>query len=464
MTLLGIVSDDVTGGTTVGALLARVGTSPTVFYSPDLIARNACADQDAVIVSTDSRALSAEESYKAVNEATKALMALGAVQFSKRIDTTLRGGIGHEVEGMLDALGDDHVAVVVPAMPQSKKVVVGGFSLINSVPLSSTDVAHDVRTPVLTSDVRKLLQSQCDEPVSYIPLDDVLGGSEVIAAQMRLQRCKGSRIFVVDAATDEHIDWIAEAVAGLDWHAIAVDPGPFTVSLAIHRHVITPLPHVDKPIRLEQSAGEAGTVMVVACSATAVTHQQMVRLGAEKGTEVLTADPLLLISSDRGKSQAEFDRVIDKAHKLFSAGAAPRVLMLATDVAYLDKEPLPAEELAVASGLSANDASNLITKRFSELARVLADIIGPERCAGFYLTGGDTMLAVCKALETSGLRMTDYLIPQVDQSVLVGGPYAGLPVICKGGLTGMELTAVQGVNRVFDEQHVHLSDTKKELV
>lgn len=122
------------------------------------------------------------------------------------------------------------------------------------------------------------------------------------------------------------------------------------------------------------------------------------------------------------------------------------------------------DQLAVKTGLSANDASNLITKRFSELARTLADIIGARRCAGFYLTGGDTMLAVCKALETYGLKMMDYLIPQVDQSVLVGGPFDGAPVICKGGLTGMELTAVEGVNRVFDEHHVHATNTKKELV
>lgn len=342
MTLLGIVSDDVTGGTTVGALLARVGVSPTVFYNPQLIAEMASPDEDAVIVSTDSRALSAKESYKAVNEATKGLIALGAVQFSKRIDTTLRGGIGHEVEGMFDALGDDYVAVVVPAMPQSKKVMVGGFSLINSVPLASTDVAHDVRTPVLTSDVRKLLQSQCDEIVSYISLDDVLGGTDVIEAQLQLQRCRGSRIFVVDAATDEQISAIAEAVARLGWPAIAVDPGPFTVSLAIHRHVIEASPHVDKSVRLEPSNGDTGTVLVAACSATFVTHKQMVRLGAEEGSAILPVDPLLLISVDRDVARHEFDRVVAQAQEICASFPMPRVIMLVTDVAYLDKSPLSA--------------------------------------------------------------------------------------------------------------------------
>jgi uncharacterized protein YgbK (DUF1537 family) len=37
----------------------------------------------------------------------------------KRIDTTLRGGIGFEIDAMLEQLPQETVAVVVPAMPQS---------------------------------------------------------------------------------------------------------------------------------------------------------------------------------------------------------------------------------------------------------------------------------------------------------------------------------------------------------
>ena len=121
MTELGIVADDVTGGTTVGALLAREGIEPTLCYDTQTMANILSPDEDVIITSTDSRAMKPVKAYKAVRKATQSLLSLGATQFSKRIDTTMRGNIGAEVEGMLSVLDDDYVALVVSAMPQSKK-------------------------------------------------------------------------------------------------------------------------------------------------------------------------------------------------------------------------------------------------------------------------------------------------------------------------------------------------------
>ena len=73
---------------------------------------------------------------------------MGVKYFSKRIDTTLRGGVGVEIDAMLDQLNEDTIAVVVPAMPQSRRILVGGYSVIDGVALINTPVAQDVRTPV----------------------------------------------------------------------------------------------------------------------------------------------------------------------------------------------------------------------------------------------------------------------------------------------------------------------------
>ena len=42
--------------------------------------------------------------------------------------------------------GEDAVAVVVPAMPQSRRILVGGYSVIDGVALINTPVAKDVHT------------------------------------------------------------------------------------------------------------------------------------------------------------------------------------------------------------------------------------------------------------------------------------------------------------------------------
>ena len=93
MPKLGIVADDLTGCTTIGALLARVGVDTAVLFSPaDVSALT--SDHEALILNSDSRPLPAAEAYERVRLATQELVQAGARQFTKRIDTTCRGGIG----------------------------------------------------------------------------------------------------------------------------------------------------------------------------------------------------------------------------------------------------------------------------------------------------------------------------------------------------------------------------------
>ncbi len=145
----GIVADDLTGATTVGVLLARSGLKTAAFFDTESFARNE-VDYPAMVVSSDSRPLPKAEAQQRVSAAVQH-KSRGAHYFTKRIDTTLRGGIGYEIDAMLALLPQETVAVVVPAMPQSRRILVGGYSVIDSVALSCTDVARDVRTPVTES-------------------------------------------------------------------------------------------------------------------------------------------------------------------------------------------------------------------------------------------------------------------------------------------------------------------------
>ena len=204
MPLIGAVADDLTGATTTGVLLARSKARTAVFFNEEAAEREGEAETlDAILVSSNSRALPAEEAYEKVSSATQALKRMGVRYFSKRIDTTLRGGIGTEIKAMMDVVGGDAVAVVVPSMPQSRRIVVGGFSVIDGIALTKTPVAQDVRTPVHESYVPQLLSRQTGEETGLVTLKTVLLGREEIARALKWQRERGNRIIVVDAITLE---------------------------------------------------------------------------------------------------------------------------------------------------------------------------------------------------------------------------------------------------------------------
>lgn len=451
MSAMGIVADDLTGGTTVAALLADSGVDNVVLLDVAHVEEIEDGATEAIIVSTDSRPLPPEVARARVASATRSLSEAGAVLFSKRTDTTMRGGIGYEVEGMLSQMDDDAIAVFVPAMPQSKRVVVGGYSLIDSTLLERTPVAQDVRTPVSESHLPTLLRSQLSIPLEHIGIAAVIGGKDTLAASLEEARAHGARAIVVDAVSLEDISLIAAVLVDLRWKIVCVDPGPFTVAYALRRGVHT-RPKIEKNrLRVATSSEDRGTVVVVAGSATPVTNTQLANLVVAEGT---TALPVRVAPLIRGgvDYDAECGRVLDELERLWNVETRPRVLVVALESS-LTGNLVDMDAIEDSSGITRGEGASQLAARLGSLGRRVMDRVG-DQLAGVYLTGGDVMVNTCRAMEAQGLSLEAYVIPQSDQGRLVGGPFSGVPVVGKGGLTGDRLTAVHIVNRLFDERKV----------
>ena len=93
------------------------------------------------MIPTESRAIDPREAYDRVKNALAVTRDDGVKLYAKRIDSTLRGNLGSETDAFLDLLGPDYIAVCVPCFPSSGRVLVGGYLLVNGVPLQKTEVA-----------------------------------------------------------------------------------------------------------------------------------------------------------------------------------------------------------------------------------------------------------------------------------------------------------------------------------
>ena len=82
MPLIGSVADDLTGATTTGVLLARSKARTAVFFNVEAAMKAEGVDElDAIIISSNSRPLPANEAYDKVKDATIALKSMGARYF-----------------------------------------------------------------------------------------------------------------------------------------------------------------------------------------------------------------------------------------------------------------------------------------------------------------------------------------------------------------------------------------------
>jgi uncharacterized protein YgbK (DUF1537 family) len=210
---LTIVADDLTGACDAGTLFA--GRAPV----PATVWPRRAVEGPVRVVDTESRALSPAEAASRVSAV--AGRARSGYWF-KKIDSTLRGRVGAEVDALMRC-SLATTAVVCPAFPAQGRVVLDRVLLVGGVPVAETPIARDPTFPRgSSSSVVDLLRWQLDRALAWIPIDQLRAGPEALAARVR--RLSGTAI-IADAETDADLDALVGA-------ALAVTPVPLLVGSA----------------------------------------------------------------------------------------------------------------------------------------------------------------------------------------------------------------------------------------
>ena len=211
---LTIVADDLTGACDTGALFTARAPVPVSIWP-----RRAAAEVAVRVVDTESRTLSAADAAERM-----ATVAAGgrARHWFKKIDSTLRGPVGPEVDALMRATGIAS-AIVCPAFPAQRRVVLDRALLVAGQPVAASPIARDPSFPGGgSSSVVDLLRPQLDRAIAWIAIEQMRAGVDALTA--RLRRLSGTAI-VADAETDADLDALVEA-------ALAVTPQPLLVGSA----------------------------------------------------------------------------------------------------------------------------------------------------------------------------------------------------------------------------------------
>ena len=233
-----VIADDLTGGNATGVLLKNMNYQAYTVLNLSALDREVLENGQCIILPTDSRGVSSAEAYDRVYTAAKALAGDEVKVYAHRIDSTLRGNLGSETDAMLDFLGEDFVAIAAPCFPSTQRVVLGGYMLVEGIPLHKTGIAIDPKCPVKTSDVAAIFREQSKYPVAAIDTNELMHGKHYLADRMKEAAAAGNRTIVLDCVTQEDLDLIADAAITSKMKILAVDPGVFTATLA--RKLITP--------------------------------------------------------------------------------------------------------------------------------------------------------------------------------------------------------------------------------
>lgn len=431
---IAVVADDLTGANSNGALLTAKGFPSATCLDLEKWNPQEFKSYAAVAFTADSRLLKPGDAREKVRKAVSLLAAHKPVIVSKRIDTTLRGNVGAEIEGALAALdetaasgSEKAVAIVVPPFPSSGRIAAGGYLIVHGIPLERSPIARDAATPVKSSSTITVIAEQTDLPSGFISLATILAGPEAIRAEaLRLWR-EGCRIIVCDGVTNDDIAAVAQGVREMPFPVLAVDPGPFTAELAA---VCLASPEVEFVDR----------VLTIIGSTSELTQRQIETLRLAHKTHIVRVDCEKLL--DAGWREQE----IDAAVRALSSPRGVNVFGVCTAESPVDVFSM--EDLSARLALTPSEISLRINTALAAIAERLLN--KPElRIGGLYTSGGEVTVTTIRTLGGTGFSVRDSVIPLAVYGHILGGSHPGLPMVTKGGFVGDSEGLVQCVEFLF---------------
>src|SRR5665647_1582169 len=120
-----IIADDLTGSTDTGVQFSKCGLRTLVILDHKYL-EYIESDYQIVSINSGTRDMNGKNAFDRVKEIVKTTRTQGLNLFYKKIDSTLRGHPGIEIEAMLDELGFN-MAFIVPSFPSNGRTVKNGY-------------------------------------------------------------------------------------------------------------------------------------------------------------------------------------------------------------------------------------------------------------------------------------------------------------------------------------------------
>jgi uncharacterized protein YgbK (DUF1537 family) len=386
-----VIADDLTGANDTGVQFSKRGYSTDVLIWNGNFSLTPVKDVDVLVIDVETRESLPAAAQDRVKRVLDELKPSKNDIVYKKIDSTLRGCIGMEIEVIMDVLGVE-VCVFTPTFPFTHRITVGGYLIVQGSILESSDYYRGGHKPGEASFIPSLLHRQTKLPVSRIDLKDVAKGAHVICERLNELAEAGNRIVVVDATDGSHLQNIVRG-----------------------------------------SSLFTGTVLYAGSAGLAYHILEKAKSNKRfEGKMPQSSNPVLIVYATRNPVDRSLNAVAELRHVI------------------IHTEPVNDENLSKYDVLR---AQYNLSERGLEV--VIRDFIGTLATAivradtvdRLLLSGGDTALGVCTALDIHSFTIYDELFPGIPVAK-AHMPKKSLTMITKAGGFGEEDVLYKVLNAI----------------
>jgi 3-dehydrotetronate 4-kinase len=441
---LGCIADDFTGATDLANNLVRSGMRvvqtigvPTEAIDDDIDAvvvalkTRTCAPADAI---AQSLAALAWLQSQAQNDETLQIY----FKYCSTFDSTASGNIGPVTDALMEALGTDFT-IACPAFPDNGRTVFKGYLFVGDELLHESGMRNHPLTPMLDSNLVRVLQAQTRRTVGLIDYKTVAAGSAAITARIAQLKANGVAMAIVDATSNAEL--IEAGKAWRDMPLVTAGSG-IAIGLPQNFGIQTSQTGIAKASpNASQLPTPCGLQAIVSGSCSVATNGQVTQFIALGGV-AFQVDPMQLMAG----ASASVDvtaQALAWARAQFTAqataGKTAPILVYATST--------PEQVEAVQAKLGVAKSGELIERTLAAIAKGLVQM-GVQQLV---VAGGETSGACVQALGVTQLRIGSQIAPGVPwcyahsgvipntlRASSASGQWQGLHIALKSGNFGSE--------------------------
>ena len=363
-----IISDDLTGAADCGVKFVEEGLSTEIILNSEYNSK-----AEVKIFCTESRGISLEEAKHAVSEVVQNS---NCEFIFKKIDSTLRGHIGGELETVLEESQAD-VIFLCSAFPELGRTVKKGICFLKDQEIHKTDLAKDPLNPIIHSRITDVIALE-----SSLPVTEVSPG--ICIEEIYELNEKATQIFSFDAVTSDELSQIVKLAKRCTLKVIL--------------------------------AGSSGLGKALA---------QDIKLYRKCNIELMQDLPLLFVSGSVRPSTLEQLQVLINENLISHRNSVEDT------IADLKQN----NSVLLTTCLNEKDIQHGTPNLLSKLAQIVSQVISTIDCC-LVVIGGETSQAIIKESSAQVLVLKEEFEPGIPVSELIINQQKRIPMLTKSGNFG----------------------------
>lgn len=419
-----VICDDLTGAMEAGLQLYKAGLE-TYIIIHDRFVEQIKNKEAAIVFDTESRNIVREKAAEKIKYALKTINDANFSVIYKKVDSTLRGNLGTELEAALQNSQFD-MAVLSPALPYNGRTTKNGCHYLSGIELSKSDLARDPFSPVLHSYIPDILKLQTAIPAETIKLIEVRQGAAWLCEKFKELRSNGFKIVVADAETDQDMEIIAEALKDSGLNLLPCGSAGLLSRLVLNKCRQFKAKPTNKPV-------------FVISGSPAENNKSQIKKAKASGYSIVEFD------LNTAKSNADITETIckisDKVIELLTQGKSTVV-----DAAGNGKSHIADQYKDNHSALISD--SKLLQNIIAGIFKRITDKV---ELAGAMIIGGDTLNNICRKMDVSAIKISGEVEPFIPSGELILADGRKIPIVSKAGGFGNENTIVNSIRYMKGE-------------